>query len=196
MISLEELGLTSESGNVGEEVEHTYKNKERGNQLVVFNGLSHGKYGHTDIDAAQELFGKYLILVEVKYGDKELNRGQKLFIKNTTDRWVEINEAHRLFWTVMCLVEKETGLNGLELLERVKLMDPTLDISLFSLLQNKEAIGIRVSHNVEVPNEIELKDCVVEEIYSNGKWVEVVGNQTYGEFYQDLIINKWKIPKK
>jgi hypothetical protein len=195
-LTLSDLGMTPTTKNINDAFHHEYRDKEKGSQLVVFNNLTYGKYGYTDLDAVQEFFGKYLILVEVKTNDAELNRGQKLFISNTINRWVEINEAYRLFWSVMSLVEETTNLNGLELLDKAYDVDNTLDTSLFKLPPNKKAIGVRVSHNISAPNDIELGDCVVREIYLDGNWVEMPETPLYKDFYWDLILNKWKISKK
>jgi len=56
-------------------------NPERASQIIDFKGVHHRGASFTDIDALLEYRDRAYVIVEVKYGDKEMPDGQKLAIE-------------------------------------------------------------------------------------------------------------------
>lgn len=61
------------------------KNKEKMNQLVYFDEIGKGSFRPCDIDSVLEVQGRYIIMFEIKEGDKEMPLGQKITYQNMTD---------------------------------------------------------------------------------------------------------------
>lgn len=61
------------------------KHVDRAQQINDFRGLIYGKITPTDIDGLIEYKDKAYVVIEVKYGQKELPYGQKLAIKRMMD---------------------------------------------------------------------------------------------------------------
>lgn len=66
-----------------EENRGTIKYLERYKQLISYEGLErHRKITPTDIDGLIDYGGNAFILIEGKYGDKQIDKGQKMAIEN------------------------------------------------------------------------------------------------------------------
>lgn len=61
----------------------TYRNVERGRQLVRFDGMQYGNITPTDIDGMMELHGKGNIYYEVKEKGAEFPTGQRILFERT-----------------------------------------------------------------------------------------------------------------
>lgn len=63
------------------------KNINKVSRPIDFTGLSSGNIHPSDIDAALEINGEYLVLIECKEKGKELDLGQKLLLQNINNNW-------------------------------------------------------------------------------------------------------------
>lgn len=61
------------------------RNRDHAAQLRDFSGLRFGNITPTDVDAIVEFGGRLFIFVELKYGDAELPRGQRLCLERISD---------------------------------------------------------------------------------------------------------------
>lgn len=59
----------------------TYKNKERGRQLLLFDGFQYGNITPTDIDAIIEWKNRLWVIFEAKTGEKETPLGQRILFE-------------------------------------------------------------------------------------------------------------------
>lgn len=65
------------------------RSKDGIRQVVLFEGLEHGKVSLSDIDAVMELKDNFLILFEVKKEGNEIPRGQRGMLQAIVDAWAE-----------------------------------------------------------------------------------------------------------
>jgi len=68
------------------------KNRERAKQLRDYSGLCFDTITPTDVDGLIEYHGRGYILIEVKFGDAPMDRGQRLAFERLTD---DLNRAGR-----------------------------------------------------------------------------------------------------
>ena len=78
------------------------QHKERAKQLLDFANPGNTKFGFTDTDACLE-DGTNAVFIEVKYLDKDVPFGQKLYLERLTQRWeksggnaVSIHVSHNI----------------------------------------------------------------------------------------------------
>ena len=62
-----------------------YRNREYGSQLKDFSGLRWGAISPTDIDAILEFSNRLFIIVETKYKNSPMPRGQLLALERVCD---------------------------------------------------------------------------------------------------------------
>lgn len=61
------------------------ENRNRARQIIDFSGLQYGKITPTDIDGLIEYHDKAILLLEFKYADAEMPRGQKVALERMCD---------------------------------------------------------------------------------------------------------------
>lgn len=61
------------------------RDREASNAVKDYTKLRWGKITPTDIDGLIDFGGKLFIVIELKYGDKELERGQELALERLAD---------------------------------------------------------------------------------------------------------------
>ena len=76
--------------------------EERGRQLINFDTPGKTKFGFTDVDATLE-DGVNAVFIELKYLDKSIPTGQKMYLERLTKRWeksggnaVSIHVSHNI----------------------------------------------------------------------------------------------------
>tara|TARA_R100000353_G_scaffold61779_1_gene48784 strand:+ start:377 stop:772 length:396 start_codon:yes stop_codon:yes gene_type:complete len=63
------------------------RNEKQIKQVIDFTGLQNGKIHPSDIDAVFEFDNEILILIEVKYKNSEIPKGQQLLLERLCDSW-------------------------------------------------------------------------------------------------------------
>lgn len=61
------------------------ENRNRARQIIDFSGLQYGKITPTDIDGLIEYHDRAILLLEFKYADAEMPRGQKVALERMCD---------------------------------------------------------------------------------------------------------------
>lgn len=62
-----------------------FRNREHAQQLKIFDGLQWGKLSPTDLDGIIEFGNRLWVIIEVKYNNAPLPRGQALLLERLTD---------------------------------------------------------------------------------------------------------------
>lgn len=73
--------------------------RERSRQIIDFGGLQYGNITPTDIDGLIEYKNKAYAIIEMKYGNAEMPKGQKLAIERMVD---DLSSKGKLATAFLC----------------------------------------------------------------------------------------------
>ena len=90
------------------------QNRERARQIIDFSGIRYGNITPTDMDGRFEKQNEAFVFFEMKYGDAEMPRGQKIAFERLVDNLTNAGKKAVLFLCRHYVEDANKDVNALE----------------------------------------------------------------------------------